>query len=757
MTVTPSRLILSRLSDQEFADREVVLARVCSIPRTASGKNGNDSVSNALLLGAPRTGATEILRKSFDRLFNQGSDIFPFYYVFRRSCLDPREFARDYFSQCLAQFVAFRRNDPKLIATATEPLAVISRAAPAGDYRYVRSMVDAFSRALQSDDAASPLGVALSFPNTAKAHTGLKPLVMLDDSHLLAGTLLHAEFIRELGAGGTLPQSAPAYVLTGSRRLVTDLIPPDQEIFDRIEVIQVEQLSNDSVEHITRRRAGLLGIETTDSTIELIVQQLNCDLFYTRAILDAAASGGLSLKSFIEFERLYTGEVLSGRIGHYLDALLRDVAPDPGDKRAVLEALAFVADAGSGVPIEAVIDRMGASTSECEALLGRLHSREMLDMSYGFAAAAGDTVLVDYVRAKYRSEITGAPRPVAGEELLSEKLKHSYRLMMSRYNRAIESQTVELLSRFDFQSVPASLFDHVAYDKRYRGMSRVQVRRALEDEQEQVRLPQVVIVHDLGSGEQPGVNWHLLTATGFEGGIYTDANEILWIVALINSKEPLDVETLGRIDQYLEPALRGQRSKSPVMSRAVRWYISKEGFSAVASERLASLHAYRSTYSHLDLIQDYLTRLALGGDARPASEFELVIPVEGDAELIAARTAEQIARAADFDQEAINQIKTALIEACINAAEHGDSPDGKIHQRFAIDEDKLIITVSNKGKTFGRANGQSTPSMDVLPAKGSRGRGLQIIRALMDEVEFERTDDGARLVMTKYLKRPGSQ
>jgi len=288
-------------------------------------------------------------------------------------------------------------------------------------------------------------------------------------------------------------------------------------------------------------------------------------------------------------------------------------------------------------------------------------------------------------------------------------------------------------------------------------MSRVQVRRALEDEQEQVRLPQVVIVHDLGSGEQPGVTWRLLTASGFEGGIYTDANEILWTIALINSKEPLDVETLGRIDQHLEPALRGQRAKSSTISRVVRWYISKEGFSAVASERLASLHAYRSTYLQLDLIQDYVTRLALSGEARPASEFELVIPVEGEAELIAARTAEQIARAADFDQESINQIKTALIEACINAAEHGESPDKKIHQHFAIDEDKLIITVSNKGKTFGRANGQSTPSMDVPPAKGPRGRGLQIIRALMDEVEFERTDDGARLVMIKYLKRPGNQ
>jgi serine/threonine-protein kinase RsbW len=119
--------------------------------------------------------------------------------------------------------------------------------------------------------------------------------------------------------------------------------------------------------------------------------------------------------------------------------------------------------------------------------------------------------------------------------------------------------------------------------------------------------------------------------------------------------------------------------------------------------------------------------------------------------------AEQIARAADFDQESINQIKTALIEACINAAEHSDSPDRKIHQRFAIDEDKLIITVSNRGKTFGTGNGQPAPTVGASRAKNARGRGLQIIRALMDEVEFERTDEGARLVMTKYLKRPSGQ
>jgi serine/threonine-protein kinase RsbW len=757
MTDANSRQILSRLPDDDFAGRELELARVEALARTAPQAPARDNRSNALLLGAPRVGKSEILRKCFDRLFNEGGEALPFFYAVSRSCLDPEKFARDYFSQFLAQFVAFRRNDPKLLAAAEEPLAVINRAAPAEDYLCVRSLIDSFSRTLQSVDSTSLLRVALSAPAAAAAHAGLEPLVLIDDSHHFAGTELHGEFIRAIGSVGSLVQRGPMYVLTGLRRLVTELIPPDQEVFDRIEVIQVERMSNEALEKLTRLRAERLGIESSDSTIELIVQQLNCDAFYIRAILNAAASAGASLKTFIEFERVYTNEVLNGRIGHYLNELLRDVAPSSREGRAVLEALTLVIDAGSPVPVEAVTERMREHTKDSDALLGRLNAREMLDVSYGFVTASGDPVLADYVRAKYRSEIAGSARPVAGDELLSDKLKHSYRVMMSRYNCGIEAQLVELLSRFDFQSTPASLFDHVAYDKRYRGMSRVQVRRALDDEQERVRLPQIVLVHDLGTGEQPGVNWRLYAATGFEGGIYTEANEVLWLVALINSKEPLDVETLGRIEQRLDNALRGQRAKSGRMSHAVRWYISKEGFSAVASERLASVYAWRSTYVHLDLFQDYLTRLALGGEARPATEFELVIPIEDEAELIAARTAEQIARAADFDQEAIDQIKTALIEACINAAEHSDSPDRKIHQRFAIDEDKLIITVSNKGKTFGRANGQATPTLGAQPTKGARGRGLQIIRALMDEVEFERTDDGARLIMTKYLKRPGSQ
>lgn len=755
MSDQASTKILSRLSRDQFVGREVELRRVCDLAQ-------GTLPSNALLLGTPRAGKTEILLRSFDCLFEKRDRVIPFYFAVGRSSTNIEKFAREYFSQTLAQFLAFRSNNAELIS-ANEPLALIARAAPPEDHPWVTSRMESFIHALESGDESLLLRCALSTPAAAGIYAKLKPLVMIDDWQFVSSANLHTEFLRALTRHGS--DESATYVLSGLQRMIVDLIPSDSRLFDGLEMIRVDQLNEDEYEKVARRLAEARGTQLSESIIELMSQQVDRDLLYTRAIVDAAGSRGLRLQTFIEFERLYTNEVVDGRIARYLDARLRDAASDSRMGRSMIEAIEFLIEAGSPVSIDSLIEHMAERTPHAEALVAAMHSRELLDANYGFVTASNDPVLSDYIRRRHRSEIKGASRPVAGDELLGEKLKHSYRLMMTRYNRAIQAQLIEVLSRFDFQSIPSTLFDHAAFEKHYRGMSRVHVRRSLDDEHERVRLPQIVVVNDVGMSEESGVTCRLFAATGFDGGIYTESNEVLWLVALINSREPLDVETIGWIDRRLEIAFSELMATDHVAKTVVHWYVSKEGFSAVASDRLASsesnsqsnLQTFRSTYLHLDLLQDYLDKLALGSEPRPASVFELVIPIEGEAELIAARTAEQIARAADFDQEAINQIKTALIEACINAAEHGDSPDRKIHQRFAIDENKLIITVSNKGKTFGRANGQSTPSIAAQAAKGARGRGLQIIRALMDEVEFERTDDGARLVMTKYLKRPDSQ
>lgn len=799
MNNTDPGQVLSRLPDDQFFDRAVELNRLCALAtaQAASGptrfaetpgeshdKDARPRATSVLVLGPPRSGKTELLRKCFDRLFTEGAETVPIFFALRPLAHDIERFARDYLSQFLAQFIAFRRNDPRLISIADEPLAAIARVAPPEDYLWVRSLVDAFVRAQASGDRWLLVRSALAAPAAAAARTGLAPFVIIDNFHLLADTLyrkqqaaatkpeavkeeftlreVRSELLRVLASHDTPARAGagssvnPVYALCGLRRPMVEIIPPDEELFDRLEPVRIESVDEEAIEQMIRSTAARRAIEMSDSTTELMIQQLNRDLFYTRAMLNAAASRGRGLRTFMEFERLYTEEVLDGRISHYLGALLRDVAPESRSRRAVLEALGLVVEAAAAVPIEAAIERMSEYTADPEELLQRLHARELIEISYGFVNASGDPVLADYVRAVYRTEVAGARRPVAGEQLLGEKLKESYRLMMSRYNRAVEAQLVELLSRFDFQAIPAVLLDTEAFDRRYKGISRVQVRRSLEEEHDRARLPQIVLVNDLGSNDQAGISWRLFAASGFEGGIYSEANEVLWLIAMVNSKEPLDLETLGRINQRLDAAMRGSRERAGQPSRVVRWYISKEGFSALTAEKLAGLSAHCSTYPQLDLLYDHMIKLAAETEPRPASEFELVIPIEDDAELIAARTVEQIARAADFDPEAINQIKTALIEACLNAAEHSDSPDRRIYQKFAIEDDRLVITVMNKGKTFGATGIEPAQQASGGPLKGTRGRGLQIIRALMDEVRFERADDGARLVMTKFFKRPES-
>ena len=753
MIDSEQRQILSRLPDDESFIREAELRQLLSIAKAQAARH-------ALVLGGPRAGKTELLKKAYDRLFVEGAEVAPIYFSFRSTTVSVEQFARDFLGGFIAQFIAFRRNDPRLIAAADASLSDLSSAATPEGYLWVKALIDSFSRAADQSDSGSMLRTALSAPLVAASRSKLLPFVLLDNVHLLADdagtaaiTEIRSGLFRMLAgaetpamAGADPATLAPRYALCGLRRPALDLIPADEGLFDRLETIRIGPVGEEPLDRLIRLVAKESGVEISDSTRELMMQQLGHDIFYIRATLSAARRRASSLKTFMEFERLYTEEVIDGRIGQYLGALLRSLAQDSRSRRAMLEALNLVIESADAIPIDAVIDRIREYAKDPERLLERMHDRELLEIGYGFVNAPTDPVLADYVRSIYRSEVAGARRPLAGELLLAEKLKDSYRMMMSRYNRSIESQVVELLSSLDFQSIPASLLDQVTFEKLYRGMSRVQARRALDEEQERTRLPQIVVVNAVASADQAGVTWRLFAATGFEGGIYSDANEVLWLVALINSKEPLDLETIDHLDGRLEAYARGRKS------RIVRWYISKEGFSAAAGNLLARLKAYRSTYSQLDLLQDYLKKLR-DLVRRPASEFELVIPIEEDAELIAARTVEQIARAADFDQESINQIKTALIEACINAAEHSDSPDRRIYQRFAVETDRLTITVTNKGKAVGSANGEpSGQSSGSL--KGSRGRGLKIIRALMDEVRFEPTDDGTRLVMTKILKRP---
>jgi serine/threonine-protein kinase RsbW len=127
---------------------------------------------------------------------------------------------------------------------------------------------------------------------------------------------------------------------------------------------------------------------------------------------------------------------------------------------------------------------------------------------------------------------------------------------------------------------------------------------------------------------------------------------------------------------------------------------------------------------------------------------ELTLPVLPDMELAATKTAEVVSKHMGLNDEQAAEINMALIEACINAFEHSES-DKQIEIHFKIKDDHLEIQVTDKGIGFDKSKVAIPKIEEKLGADYKRGWGLQLIKELMDTVEFESTEKGTTVTMTK--------
>ena len=130
----------------------------------------------------------------------------------------------------------------------------------------------------------------------------------------------------------------------------------------------------------------------------------------------------------------------------------------------------------------------------------------------------------------------------------------------------------------------------------------------------------------------------------------------------------------------------------------------------------------------------------------PVVEFKL--PVLLDMELSATKTAEIVAKHMELGEEKSAEISMALIEACINAFEHSDS-NKQIEIHFRIKGDELEIQVTDKGKGFDESKVKIPKIEEKIGSDYKRGWGLQLIKELMDTVEFESSSEGTTVTMTK--------
>ncbi len=134
-------------------------------------------------------------------------------------------------------------------------------------------------------------------------------------------------------------------------------------------------------------------------------------------------------------------------------------------------------------------------------------------------------------------------------------------------------------------------------------------------------------------------------------------------------------------------------------------------------------------------------------------EVELALPMVPEVEIEASRTATVIADSIGMSPDRIDEVRMAVVEACINALEHSHAPDLEVYVTFQVlDPEKLRIMVRDNGVGFSPDEQEEPTMAGKLKSARKRGWGLKIIRGLMDEVEILSGPEGTTIVMSKMLR-----
>lgn len=137
------------------------------------------------------------------------------------------------------------------------------------------------------------------------------------------------------------------------------------------------------------------------------------------------------------------------------------------------------------------------------------------------------------------------------------------------------------------------------------------------------------------------------------------------------------------------------------------------------------------------------------------STIELHIPSAFGCEKVAMEKVAAVAERMGFSRDRVEDLKTAVAEACLNAIEHGNKMNTTIRVGIELlaDDSKLQVSVSDQGAGVGVV---PEPDIEAKIAgrEPPRGWGVFLIRNLVDEVQFDtKAGGGHEIRMLIHLDR----
>jgi serine/threonine-protein kinase RsbW len=726
-----SERILATIEAADFIGRN---GDADALRRHAAG----ESKSNGLwLLSAPALGASELLKQTYDRIFYEQNDQIPIYFAVKSSDLTTKNCAARFLNTVISQTIAFRQRNAELL-DASNINELIELAAPE-DADWIQRLTT--NRRIDEELNEDRTYIRSCFGAVLR---GANFFVMIDDLHQTAYLKGANDFVEELK--DVYSRANIRFIFSGRRRFLYGAAQTGTS--NGANILRLESLNHADAGFLAENLARRFDVKINEQTRDLVARKFDDNPTFIKFLILAAHAAKVDLDSFRRVEKLYTDEIFGGAFGGFYDSIFERIAPEITVQKNLVALVynALTAETEK-VSIETWQERSDLSVEDFYRVMSLLNAAEIVRVTSNLVEAMPENaVLSDYIRARFRLESAAENRALVVGETVGQLLKRAPQLMANFYRQNSAIGLRELLSVFNCQEIPSALLDYSIYKEQYKGAEAAEVLENLKESADTIRLPQIVYTaHTVAfypQIEKVTEKTRSAVALGFAESAYTDEDETIWLAAEVDAKLEASKELAEFWCDRLEMVALVCNFKKYKL-----WLVAPEGFTPEALEVLQQRNAFGSSVGQVELLIKFLNAESVVGEKRALNEYEIVVPMGDETELIAARAVEEIARRHSFNAKAINQIKTALVEACINASEHSMSPDRKIYQKFAFEEDRIIITISNRGLRF--AGKQAT---EINPDEGRRGWGLKLMKSLMDEVKFEQVDDGTRISMTKYLK-----
>jgi serine/threonine-protein kinase RsbW len=135
-------------------------------------------------------------------------------------------------------------------------------------------------------------------------------------------------------------------------------------------------------------------------------------------------------------------------------------------------------------------------------------------------------------------------------------------------------------------------------------------------------------------------------------------------------------------------------------------------------------------------------------------ELHLTLPRDARYVGLLRHVADSLLRGLNVPAESVDDVAVALSEACGNVIRHADGTD-EYGVRLSVDAHQCSIEVCDLGPGFAvEAMAEDAASLDDIAA-AEDGRGLPLLQALMDDLEFVREEDTTTVRLIKRWEAVG--